>query len=166
MIFLTVGSELPFDRLVQAVDDVLGKSQLDEEVFAQIGRGRYKPSHIPWVSTMARSAYDRQFEECRAVISHAGSGTLIKCIELGKPLLVLPRRKRLGEIITDHQVAACRKFESRGDILAAYDIRELPQRIRELCTFRPPARQSNSSAIVNYIKNFMRTLEVNGGDSV
>ena len=37
MIFLTVGSMFPFDRLVQAVDDMIARQLITETVVAQIG---------------------------------------------------------------------------------------------------------------------------------
>lgn len=163
MIFLTVGSELPFDRLVRSVDDMMDESVLNDEVFAQIGNGQYKPCHMPWVSSMEKSAYDNKFEECRAVISHAGMGTILKCIEVRKPLLVMPRLMRLREIITDHQVATCHKFELRGDILVAYDVSDLPRRVEQLESFSPTARQGSTDALVSYIKRFIEGLEDNDG---
>jgi UDP-N-acetylglucosamine transferase subunit ALG13 len=159
MIFLTVGSELPFDRLVKAVDELLGKSLVGDEVFAQIGISDYKPAHMTWVPTMSKNVYDRKVEESNGVISHAGMGTILKCLEIGKPLLVVPRLKRLGEIITDHQVATCEKFEARGDILACYDVEELPEYIGRLRAFRPVPRQAGNNPVVAFIKDYLSTLD-------
>jgi len=36
MIFLTVGTQFPFDRLVKAVDETVRKNGLDEQIFAQV----------------------------------------------------------------------------------------------------------------------------------
>jgi UDP-N-acetylglucosamine transferase subunit ALG13 len=41
MIFVTVGSQMPFDRLVEAVDGWVG--QTTREVLAQIGDSQLKP---------------------------------------------------------------------------------------------------------------------------
>lgn len=163
MIFLTVGSELPFDRLVRGVDELLGAMRSDEEVFAQIGRGHYKPVNMPWVESMPKGDYDRRFDACRAVIGHAGMGTIMKCLETRKPLLAMPRRKRLNEIITDHQVGTCRKFEERGDLLAAYEVTELPARMAALKDFTPPVREADARAIVDYISNYLASIETGNG---
>ena len=47
MIFATVGTQLPFDRLIVALDQWAASSP-DVEVFAQIGRGEYRPGPITW----------------------------------------------------------------------------------------------------------------------
>lgn len=159
MIFLTVGSELPFDRLVKAVDDLLAKSLINDDVFAQIGNSEYKPAHMTWVATMKKSEYDAKVEESNGVVSHAGMGTILKCLEIGKPLLIVPRLKRLGEIITDHQVATCEKFEARGDVLACYDVDTLQERLEQLRAFRPTPRQAGDNPVLQFIKEYLRGLE-------
>ena len=46
MIFLTVGTLFPFDRLVSAVDEAVGSGEITEKVFAQISEGAKPPKHI------------------------------------------------------------------------------------------------------------------------
>ncbi|MGO7205561.1 glucuronosyltransferase, partial [Rhizobium ruizarguesonis] len=43
MILVTVGTQLPFDRLVKAVDTFA--TELSKPVLAQIGRGSYTPQN-------------------------------------------------------------------------------------------------------------------------
>jgi UDP-N-acetylglucosamine transferase subunit ALG13 len=49
MIFLTVGTQFPFDRLVRAVDEAFDNGAIDEEVFAQIGETSYRPRNFEQV---------------------------------------------------------------------------------------------------------------------
>ena len=157
MIFLTVGSEFPFDRLVRAVDDLADGEAFGEEVFAQIGRGSYVPRHMDWVANLKRESFDERLRQSRAVISHAGMGTIIKCMELQKPLLVVPRRKQFGEHVNDHQVGTARNFESLGDILVAYETDSLPARLRELCDFRPPSRRQGPQEVIRCVREFLQS---------
>ena len=46
MIFLAVGTQFPFDRLVKALDDCLDTGIIDEEIFGQIGETSYKPRNF------------------------------------------------------------------------------------------------------------------------
>jgi len=46
MIFLTVGTQFPFDRLVRAVDSIIDKGLISETLFAQIGESSYKPRNF------------------------------------------------------------------------------------------------------------------------
>ena len=63
MIFASVGSMLPFDRLVQAVDE-WAQANPAQEVFLQIGNGAYEPSHAPFVRMMPHTEYRRRLETC------------------------------------------------------------------------------------------------------
>jgi UDP-N-acetylglucosamine transferase subunit ALG13 len=104
MIFATVGTQLPFDRLIRALDDWAGAHR-DIEVFAQTGRGDYKPRHMEWSHDLHPREFRCRLEACDAVVAHAGMGTIISAVELGKHVIVMPRRAELGEHRNDHQLA-------------------------------------------------------------
>jgi len=104
MIFATVGTQLPFDRLIRALDD-WAAAHAGVEVFAQIGRGGYQPRHIGWSHDLDPREFRQHLEACDAVVAHAGMGTIISGVELGKRVIVMPRRAALGEHRNEHQLA-------------------------------------------------------------
>jgi UDP-N-acetylglucosamine transferase subunit ALG13 len=159
MIFLTVGSEIPFDRLVRAVDELAARAALREEVFAQVGRGGYVPRNFPSVELVERGEYDKCLRQCRAVISHAGMGTIMKCMEMEKPLLAVPRRKQFGEIVSDHQLGTARTFESQGDLLVAYDTNAIVSRLPQLFSFRPPSKREGPQEVIRCIRDFLQSVK-------
>lgn len=128
MIFVTVGGQLPFDRLVRAVDEWALASGRDD-VFAQIGRTAYRPRHLEWTDFVAPEEFARRAREAACIVAHAGMGTIITALEYGKPLLVMPRRHALHEQRNDHQLATAERVRARGGIRVAMDEAEL---VREL----------------------------------
>ena len=124
MIFVTVGTELPFDRLVQPIDEWAGK-QKRSDIFAQIGPSGWKPKHIQWTNFLDAAECRRRIAEARVVIAHAGMGTILLARELGRPILVMPRRASLGEHRTDHQLGTVRELAARGAIVPVKDESEL-----------------------------------------
>ena len=49
MIFLTLGSQkFQFNRLLQAVDELIEKGIIVDETFAQIGYSDYQPKHFEY----------------------------------------------------------------------------------------------------------------------
>lgn len=159
MIFLTVGTQFPFDRLVQAVDNIFNENIIDEEIFAQIGESSYKPRNFESTSSLESNLFAKYVSEASGIISHAGMGTIIMSMEYKKSLLVMPRLKRYGEVVSDHQLDIARKFEQDGYLLAAYDVEELTAKIGKLKSFVPKKRQTQTNkAIVDRIRSFLDEL--------
>lgn len=159
MIFLTVGTQFPFDRLVKTVDQAFDGRLVNEEIFAQIGETSYKPLNFESVVSLEKNVFDKRLREASSVISHAGMGTITMALKNHKPLLVMPRLKRYREHVNDHQVATARKFEELGHILAVYDAKDLPNGIRKLKNFVPRERKANPEAVADRIHRFLNSLQ-------
>jgi UDP-N-acetylglucosamine transferase subunit ALG13 len=158
MIFLTVGTQFPFDRLVKAVDEVCDQKLIYEEIFAQISESKYIPKNFDYVSSLDKSIYDDHFANASTIISHAGMGTISMAMELNKPLLVMPRSARYREVVHDHQFDIAEKFEQAGHILVAWDETQLPERIAALETFIPIPRKARPQVVAKRIREFLDSL--------
>lgn len=161
MIFVTVGTQFPFDRLIKALDDAFDEGLIDEEIFAQIGKSSYRPRNFEGVSSLEKRLFDKRIREASGIISHAGMGTIMMALDNRKPLLVMPRLSKYGEVVNDHQVAIARKFEELKHILVAYEVDELPRRIKQLRTFVPRERVTQSQEVAKRISLFLNKLVVN-----
>jgi UDP-N-acetylglucosamine transferase subunit ALG13 len=131
MIFVTVGADLPFDRLVKAVDDWAGQNGR-EDFFAQVGDCEYVPRHMQYERFLSSAAFSYKLKLAEFVISHAGTGTILSSLKQGKRMLVMPRRRSLNEARNEHQWATARYFKERGLLNVALDevslCRELERR--------------------------------------
>jgi UDP-N-acetylglucosamine transferase subunit ALG13 len=158
MIFLTVGTQFPFDRLVKAVDEVVTAGLIREKIFAQIGNSSYRPRNFEVATTLKKELFDKHLSQANSVISHAGVGTIAMALDNKKPLLVMPRLRKYGEVVHDHQVEIARKFEELGYLLVAYSVEELPEKIEQLKSFVPRPRKSQAKAVANRIRRFLNSL--------
>lgn len=123
MIFVTVGTQLPFDRLVRAVDSWAG-SRGRTDVFGQIadpGPGGYRPTHFPFTAHVAPAEFERRCRDASLIVAHAGMGSLITAMTFGKPIVVMPRQGRLGEHRNDHQCATAERLGDRPGVFVAQD---------------------------------------------
>jgi UDP-N-acetylglucosamine transferase subunit ALG13 len=159
MIFLTVGTQFPFDRLVRDVDNFLDTHELGEEIFAQIGNSTYKPRHFEAAAALEKEAFDRYFQQASAIIAHAGMGTITMALDHGKPLLAMPRLKKHGEVVNDHQVALAEEFEAIGHILVAHNASELATKLPQLKSFVPKRRVANVEAVAERIRSFVKSID-------
>ena len=129
MIFVTVGGELPFDRLVRAMD-AFAAAHPGEDFLAQIGAGRLRAgAHALAAHARARRPMPRRSPRPRLVVAHAGIGSVLSAGEHGKPIVLLPRQARLGEHRNDHQRDTVAHLAGRPGIFVAADEAELPARI-------------------------------------
>lgn len=118
MIFLTVGTQLPFPRLVEAMDHIAGR--LYEPVLAQTAVD-CKCRNLIVEPEMAASRYQRVITQARVVVSHAGIGTVLAAQEAGIPVVLVPRRAELGEHRNDHQIGTVRSLVGRQGITAVWN---------------------------------------------
>jgi beta-1,4-N-acetylglucosaminyltransferase len=159
MIFLTVGTLYPFDRLVEIVDQAVEKGYVQDEIFAQIGNAVIKPRNFQYVVSLEMDVYERRFREASAIISHAGMGTITTALRHKKPLLVMPREKKYGEIINDHQIYTAEAFAKNGHVQVARTPADFAAKIVELKSFVPTQRCCNREAIVTFIKQYLGSVE-------
>lgn len=158
LIFVTTGSMLPFDRLVQAVDQWIGGNE-HGDAFAQIGRSQYRPVHMFWQQMLSPAEFRRRLDQALLVVSHAGMGTVISALEASKPMVLLPRRAAAGEVTTDHQIHTARWLSKTPGIFVAVDegdvARTIERALSELDK-NPPALAPKAPA--EFIENIRRFL--------
>jgi beta-1,4-N-acetylglucosaminyltransferase len=159
MIFLTVGTQFPFDRLVKAVDKAIESVELDEEIYAQVGDSSYRPRNFKTVSYMDKKEYDEFVKKASGLISHAGMGSIMMALNSSKPLLVMPRLKKYGEVVNDHQLSIAGKFEKLGHILVAYNEDELLDKLTQLKDFVPLKRDVQCEAIIERISSYLQQVQ-------
>jgi UDP-N-acetylglucosamine transferase subunit ALG13 len=128
MIFVTVGSQEPFDRLIGAVDE-WARLRARGDVFAQIASSKLQPGHIEFTQFIEPSEFTRIMEEARLIVAHAGMGSIISALELGKPIVVMPRRGDFRETRNDHQVATAERFGEQNRIIVALNEQDLPAKL-------------------------------------
>ncbi len=122
---------MPFDRLVRSVDEWAG-AHGRHDVIAQIGPSSYKPQYIEHSQFIDPIGFRRNIEQADAIVAHAGMGSIISAVELGKPILVMPRRGDLGETRNDHQIATAERFSSLRLVEVAADEHELRHKLDEI----------------------------------
>jgi UDP-N-acetylglucosamine transferase subunit ALG13 len=120
LIFVTVGAQMPFDRLIEWVDAWAVECDRSD-VRAQIGPSSLRPRRVEVLPFMDPPTFRSQMEKADAVVAHAGMGTILTALELGKPILVVPRLGNRGETRNDHQVATAKRLAEEELVIAVYE---------------------------------------------
>lgn len=121
MIFVTVGMhDHPFDRLVQAADEMA--SFVEEPVVIQRGSSRFAPTSSQYRDFVDGDQMKKWLSEARIVVSHSGAGSILSVLQAGKPLVLVPRLKRFGEVFDDHQVELAEALARQGKAVAVTEL--------------------------------------------
>ncbi len=162
MIYVTVGNDFrPFDRLVKKMDEIT--PSLPERVLIQRGCSIYQPQKASSFDFVSMDAATEYILKSQLVVSHAGIGTVILCRQYGIPLLILPRRRALGEHMNDHQLEIARALEKREDeqIYVVYGEEKIGETISKILNRqqRPLSIQSpGKTNLLKVIKEFIDTV--------
>lgn len=153
MIFVILGTEhFQFNRFVKNVEHLVENDVLTEEVFIQLGMSQYEPKHVGFKRFLPFSEMSHKIKNASLVLAHAGAGTTILSLQLGKAPILFPRLSKYGEHIDEHQATFAEKMKQKGYVHVAYDYSQLKDSIIKAKTvpFSPP--RSNRGELVNFLK--------------
>ncbi len=160
MIFLTVGTErFPFDRLVATVDQALvpGGPLAGEQVVAQTGPLTFVPRHFPVRSLVPFPEMVDLLTRSEVIVAHAGVGTVLLALKLGRVPIVMPRLAALGEHLDDHQLEFARRLAELCRVLVAFTPEELIETIqnysRRVGDCLPPGPSAERRDLVAALRN-------------
>ena len=128
MIFVTVGSMFPFDRMVRMMDNWASRHP-GVEVIAQLGAGKYEPRHMRWHRIIPPDEYKKVVNSCRFLVAHAGTGSVLTASEFRKPIVLVPRRAANNEHTTDHQFDTAKWLENKPGIFIVWSEQSLAEEI-------------------------------------
>lgn len=151
MIFVTVGTQLPFERLIEAVDN-WAQQNPDTEVFAQVGQTQYRSKYMTCVEKLAPNEYSDKFNKADVVVSHVGMGTIISGLENAKPLVLMPRLAEKGEHRNNHQLGTAEKFSIYKQIRFVNSAQELSEAINSCLQEKSDSNTACPETSVNLIK--------------
>jgi len=154
LIFVTIGGMRAFDRLVKEMDRIAG--ELDEQVMMQIGSTNYEPKNCDYFRFMPRDDIEELYASARVVVCHAGTGSILTAAKYNKPLILVPRLQKYGEVFDDHQLEIAKEMENRG-IIIVYELSNLKFAIKNANT--TSVKVSAGSNLTGRLKEYLDKLE-------
>lgn len=154
MIFVTVGTQLAFPRLIAAMNDYAATS--GEEVIAQVGADEGDWPNLSVVQSLPPTEFEATFLRARVVVAHAGVGTILSARQHHRPLIVVPRRLVLGEHRNDHQLDMARSLKEVAGVHVAWQVEDLPALLaRQDLMAAPRVRGAQLDTLITGIVDFI-----------
>lgn len=156
MIFITLGSQkFQFNRLLKAVDELVERGKIKEEVFAQIGYSDYQPVNYKYKKFLDRDEFASMEGKADIVITHGGTGAIIGAVKKGKKVIAVPRLAKYGEHVDDHQIQLIAQFKGQNLICGLDDATELEDGLKFVKEHEFDAYRSNTKTIIESIERFI-----------
>ena len=156
MIFITLGSQkFQFNRLLKAVDELVERGVITEEVFAQIGYSTYEPKNYAFKQFLDREEFSRTQELADIVITHGGTGAIIGAVKKGKKVIAVPRLIKYGEHVDNHQLQIIEQFNEQNLICSILDCAELEACLEYVKKTQFDTYVSNTEKIIESIDQYI-----------
>jgi beta-1,4-N-acetylglucosaminyltransferase len=157
MIFVTVGfHDQPFTRLIAKMDEIAGRT--GEEVIIQKGCTEFKTTYATSFDFLpSDEEYMELFKKARVIVSHAGAGTVLNSLVHGKRTILVPRLRRYGEHVNDHQIELSDALKDRRLITVIQEVDQLERLLME-SEDDSIANVELDDALSRYVKKRMKEL--------
>jgi UDP-N-acetylglucosamine transferase subunit ALG13 len=157
MIFVVVGTQEPFDRLIRAVDRWAGETGY-KEIYGQISRAAYLPTNFSYTVFIEPEQFIDKFRSADVIVGHAGMGTIIQALQFSKPIIVMPRLSGYHETRNDHQVSTAKSFGRLGYVMDVYSEEDLFNALNRIDSIKPskPIGSGASENLLASIREFIR----------
>lgn len=157
MITVITGMEVhPFNRLLEAIDHAVASGTIKDNVFVQRGHTPYQPKNVPFEDFISFGELCEKIEASEVVITHAGAGATLTCLQCQRRPISVPRQHKYGEHIDDHQLPFSQRLHDFGLVHQVLEMDELVpaiQTAREQQSFSHDGTKA-SSGIVQFLDDF------------
>lgn len=126
LIFVSVGTA-SFDRLIKMMDEIA--ERLPDKILMQTGNSEYQPKHAEFFKFINHDEMLKVIRRSSIFVTHAGAGNISSGLDLNTPMIVVPRRKKEGEVADDHQMELSRKLARENLLIVAETSKELEEAI-------------------------------------
>ena len=156
MILVLLGTQNnSFHRLLEKIDELIGKEVIKEKVVVQAGHTKYESKNMKIFSLIPQEELEKYQEKADLIITHGGVGSIITAIEQGKKVIAVPRLKKYKEHVNDHQLDIIKSFNDAGYIIGIQDVSELPKALEEAKKFIPQKYVQNTGKILQLVSDFI-----------
>lgn len=156
MILIMLGTQNnSFHRLLEEVQRCIDNKIIQDEVVVQAGSTKFKSKDMKIFKLVSSQKLDKYMEDADLIITHGGVGSIVSCIKKGKKVIAVPRYRKYGEHVNDHQLQIIQTFDSQGFIKGIKAVEELEEALKEIPEFKPEKFVSNTNKIISIIDEFI-----------
>ncbi|SEJ68968.1 UDP-N-acetylglucosamine transferase subunit ALG13 [Cyclobacterium xiamenense] len=159
MILVLLGTfPIQFKRPLVELDRLCKEGLLNEEIIVQSGHTEVDSNYLTVKPFMSADDLLGLYKKARLIITHAGSGSILKAVKLGKKVIAIPRLAKYGEHVDDHQLEILREFERLGYLIAWREEDSLIDLLNRVEDFEPAPYVSQKQQIIDFLEDYISQL--------
>lgn len=156
MILVMLGTQNnSFHRLLEEIDKLINDGLIKEDVVVQAGYTKYESTNMKIFDFISSDELDKLEQQADCIITHGGVGSIISSIEKDKKVIAVPRLKRYGEHVNDHQLDIVQSFDKLGYIIGVTDVLQLSYALQKINMFQPKKYVQNTGKIISIVQDFI-----------
>lgn len=131
-LFVPLGTQkFPFNRLVKALNELIESgAYTPQEIVMQSTVYDEKPKFAHF-DVIPLETFNSYLDNAEVIITHSGVNSIISSMNRQKPLIVVPRMKKYGEHVDDHQIEIADLMKDKFKVLVCYDMDDLECLVRK-----------------------------------
>ena len=157
MILVLLGTQNNnFYRLLDEVEKNIQIGNIKDEVIVQSGYTKYNSKNMRIFSMIPEDELEDKNKKADLIITHAGVGSIEMSLEHNKKVITVPRLKKYGEHVNDHQKDIEKVFNKYGWVIGIDDVSELNKALKKSVYFIPNKFENKQKEkIINIVKTFI-----------
>ena len=150
MILVTLGTQKQdFSRLLKYIEE----SNIKDEIIVQAGYTKFNSNKMKIFDFINYDDMERYIEKADLIITHAGTGSVLTPLKMGKKVIVCSRLSKYGEHVDNHQKQLTEVLKEAGYILELDENNKLNDLIHDLNDFKPKKYISNNNEFIKKLKD-------------
>lgn len=159
MILVLLGTQNnSFHRLLEEVQKCIDEGTIKDKVVVQAGSTKFESDDMEIFNLIEQNKFNELIEQANIIITHGGVGSIVTAVKLGKKVIAVPRLRKYGEHVNDHQIQIVKDFNDKGYIIGIENVEDLKEAIIKSKTFEPVKYQPNNQKMLKIIENFIENI--------
>lgn len=160
MILVLLGTQNNnFHRLLDEIENNINEGNIKDEVIVQAGFTKYTSKKMKVFNMMPQEELNELVQKADLIITHAGVGSIEMALQNNKKVITVPRLKKYGEHVNNHQIEIEQEFNKRGWVIGIDDVSDLGTALNKSKKFVPVKYEnSKDKKLVNIIKTYIDKL--------
>ena len=156
MILVLLGTQNnSFIRLLEAIQKNIDNKVITDEVIVQAGFTKFESKDMKVLDLIDKEELSKLQDRADFIITHGGVGSIISSLKKGKKVIVVPRLKKYGEHVNNHQIQIARRFEQEGYVKHVINLKHLEKVIKSIDSFIPRPYENDESNVLTIIENYI-----------